>query len=368
MRIAFFIYSLSGGGAERVTTHMAEHWASKGHNVSVLTMASTDGNRYTLSENINLQSLEIDGVSSSIFRGVINNIKRIKILRDNVKRLNPEVIISMMAQANVMTGLACIGLKTKCIGSERNYPGFDYSSGLWIGLRKYTYKYLDAVVTQTIVGKQWIVDNTNATAVYSIPNPVVLPLPTLEPIVPPPLDTQRKLIIGTGRLTAQKQFDHLIEAFSGIAREFDNWDLAILGEGEKQHELAKIAVALGIEERVFLPGRIGNIAEWYERADLFVLTSQTEGFPNALIEAMAHGVAAVSYDCPTGPSEVIESGLNGILVETNDKQGIENKIRYLVTHKTIRNNMATSGRKITAKLDSKLIMENWEGVISDCLR
>lgn len=364
MHIAFFIYSLSGGGAERVTTHMAEYWAKKNHKITVITMSSAEGNRYKLSNCIDLKILNIDGESKGLLPSVTNNIKRIKVIRQTIIEVKPAVIISMMAPANVLAGLACVGLSTCCIGSERNYPGFDYSSRMWNFLRKYTYRNLNAVVTQTEVGKQWITQNTNAKCVHSIPNPIILPLPSFEPIVSPSKIKGKHLIIGTGRLTKQKQFHHLIEAFAGVAKDFDNWDLTIIGEGEKHIELEETAKDFGVSSRVHLPGRVGNVSDWYDSADLFVMTSQTEGFPNALIEAMAHGVAVISYDCLTGPAEIIDSGTNGLLVEKDDIKELETQIRHLIGNPSTRKRLAQGGKGIISKLDSGRIMEKWEIVLS----
>ena len=154
MRITIIIHSLKGGGAERATSHMATFWAGKGHDITVLTIASTADNRYTLPENVCLKPLGIDGNSSTKVSGILNNIRRIRILRQEIKQLNPHVVIGMMAQVNVMAGLACWKLPVKCIGSERNYPGMDYTGRLWGILRKYTYRFIDTVVTQTLAGEE----------------------------------------------------------------------------------------------------------------------------------------------------------------------------------------------------------------------
>ena len=367
MQIAFFIYSLGGGGAERVTTHMAEYWSRKDHKVTIFTMASTESNRYQLPNSVALVALEIDGKSRGPLTAAWSNIHRISVLRKELRKHNPDIIISMMSPANIMTGIACIGLRTKCIGSERSYPGYDHSGRLWDVLRRFTYRLIDTVITQTDAGKYWIQKHTNAHRVVAIPNPIVLPLPANDPVVTPPSKTNRKYVIGTGRLIDLKQFHHLIKAFANISGDIENWDLTIVGEGENMTELKNLASQLGVRDRVIMPGRVGNIADWYLAADIFVMTSETEGFPNALIEAMAHGVAAISYDCLTGPSEIIESGLNGVLVKTNDQADLEIQIRYLIENSQKRKNLAMEGKKITTTLDMNSIMTRWDKEITNVL-
>jgi len=367
VQIAFFIYSLSGGGAERVTVHMADFWSKKGHEVTIFTMASTENNRYQLPKPIELISLKIDGKSKGLLTAVWNNIRRIRVLREEVRKRNPDIIISMMPHANVMTGLACIGLDTACIGSERNFPGIDYTGTLWGLLRRFCYRFIDTVVTQTEVGKEWILENTNALRVVAIPNPIVLPLPINEPVIAPPSQTNRKYIIGVGRLTKQKQFHHLIQVFANISGDFENWDLIIIGEGEDKTKLHHLSTQLSVQDRVKLPGRVGNIADWYLAAQLFVMTSETEGFPNALIEAMAHGVAVVSYDCPTGPREIIKPEVNGLLVEANDKIELEKQIRRLIKHDQKRKDLTKASKQISDTLNIDNIMSRWDKVITDIL-
>lgn len=367
MQIAFFIYSLSGGGAERVTIHMAEYWAKKNHNVTIFTMASTEDNRYQIPNSVTLVSLEIDGSSRGLLTAVWSNIRRLHILRKAIQKQNPDIIISMMSTANVMTGIACLGLKTKSIGSERSYPGYDHSGRQWEFLKRYTYRFLNTLVTQTADGKRWILEHTNAQRVVTIPNPIVLPLPVNHPVIAPPSKKNRKYIIGTGRLVELKQFHHLIKVFAKISTDFESWDLAIVGEGEIMADLQNLTSQLGVQDRVTLPGRVGNISDWYLAADLFVMTSETEGFPNALIEAMAHGVAPISYDCLTGPRDIIEQGVNGLLVNANDQIDLENQIRELLTNDQKRKDMATAGKKIKETLAINSIMARWDEVIADNL-
>ena len=358
--IAILIHSLTGGGAERVTSHMAIYWADKGHKVTVLTIASTASNRYALPENVDLHALGIAAVSANPVAGLFNNISRVKILRKAIIDVNPDIVISMMAQANVMAGLACRQLPIKCIGSERNYPGNDYTGRLWGTLRKYTYRFLDTVITQTHTSEEWILKHTNARRVINIPNPLLLPLPLLEPIVTPNKPSDTKLLLGVGRLTDQKQFNHLIECFAALAEKHTQWHLTIVGEGENRDAYDKLISERNLNHRVKLIGRAGNISDWYQAADAFALTSATEGFPNALIEAMAHGVPCISYDCLTGPSEIIEHGINGLLVEANNKQALTFAIDSLLGSSELQRSFAKKAVNIIERLDPEIVMSQWE--------
>ena len=368
MHIAFLIHSLRGGGAERVTSHMASYWAQKRCKVTVLTISSTANNRYTLPENVELRALSIDGVSANPIAGLFNNIARIRTLRNSITDVNPDIVISMMAQANVMTGLACLNIPVKCIGSERNYPGIDYTGPFWGTLRKYTYRFLDTVITQTPTGNEWILKHTNARYVVNIPNPLLLPLPELEPIVKPRKLSNTKLLLGVGRLTDQKQFDHLIECFAQLAEKHAHWHLAIIGEGENRNKIEKLITDLELNHRIKLIGRAGNISDWYQAADAFALTSATEGFPNALIEAMAHGVPCISYDCLTGPSEIIDDGKSGLLIEANNKKELTSKMDALLESEDLRQNISENAVDIASTLNPELIMTQWEDEIEKLLR
>lgn len=368
MHITLIIHSLVGGGAERVTSHMASYWADKGHRVSVVTIASAENNRYTLPAPIELHALGIDGKSTGLLSGLASNISRILTIRKTIKKLNPDIVISMMAPSNVMAGLACINLPAKCIGSERNYPGLDYIGGMWIFLRKHCYRFVDTVVTQTKIGEQWILDNTSAKRVITIPNPLLLPLPDFEPKVLPNKQHDRKLILGVGRLTNQKQFDHLIGAFAKIAHQHDRWDLAIVGEGENREQLNELIIDQGLSERVHLVGRAGNISDWYEAADIFAMTSITEGFPNALIEAMAHGVPSISYDCLTGPAEVIDNNVNGILVEPNNINAFSEALERVVASEVLQKKLSENACEIVTVLAPAPVMSKWENEIERLIR
>jgi glycosyltransferase involved in cell wall biosynthesis len=124
----------------------------------------------------------------------------------------------------------------------------------------------------------------------------------------------RQVLLTLGRVSEEKRFDLAMEAFAALAPRFPDWDLVVLGEGLERDRLEAQREALGLAGRVHLPGRVGNLADWYQRASLYVLSSRFEGFPNTLLEAMAHGLPAVSVDCDTGPRDLIRPGLDGVLV------------------------------------------------------
>lgn len=367
MHILLIIHSLGGGGAERVTSHMADYWCNKRYQVSVLTIASTENNRYTLPENVDLRALGVDKISKGSVSAVINNINRIRAVRQAIQSINPDIAISMMSEISVVTGLACINLPVKCIGSERVYPGIFPIDKLWGLLRKYTYRFVDSVVAQTDATEQWILENTTAKRVVTIPNPLILPLPKLEPIIFPEKSASEKWVIGVGRLMSLKQFDHLIRSFASVVDQHPDWNLVIVGEGNDRCKLEKLIESLGLGTRTKLIGRAGNIADWYKASDVFALTSLTEGFPNALIEAMAHGLPCISYDCLTGPGEIIDHGVNGLLIEASDEQAFGSALNDMLSCEKLRNKLSENAAGIVSQLDPDLIMDKWEHEIKQLI-
>lgn len=167
-------------------------------------------------------------------------------------------------------------------------------------------------------------------------------------------------MLAVGRLTVEKGFDCLIESFSTLAEKHADWVLVILGEGPLHAELQKEVLAKGLENRVHLPGRSGNIGEWYERANLYVMSSRFEGFPNALLEAMAYGVPAVSFDCDTGPRDIIRHDVDGLLVPKGDVAGFTAALDRLMSDAVLRRRFADQALQVRARFSVEQVAGMWE--------
>ena len=182
-----------------------------------------------------------------------------------------------------------------------------------------------------------------------------------QPFVDVPKNLGR-MVIGVGRLCPQKQFTHLIEAFSELSGEFPDWWLAILGEGDDHDKLAMKISDVGLADKIYLIGRVGNIGEWYKEAAMFVMTSRYEGYPNALIEAMASGTPDVSYDCPSGPAEVIQNNVNGLLVAANNTDELNQKMRAIMRDSDFAEKISKEAIQIRSVLNTNSVVEQWLSV------
>ena len=229
------------------------------------------------------------------------------------------------------------------------------------------FKLANRVIVQTDKSKSWLTENFSITDAKVIPNPIVYPLPSKKKGSQSPnslILAKRKVILASGRMHKFKQFDVLIRAFSDIKDRCPEWDLVILGDGEERDSLEQILFDLGLSGRVYFPGSVGNMSEWYERADLFVLSSVVEGFPNVLLEAMAYGLPCVSFDCDTGPRDMIQNGINGILVAPSEKElGLARAMEKFIKNKNFRNKIARNAITVRDKYSVNNIMQKWDQVL-----
>ena len=366
MKLLIFIHSLHSGGAERVTSHLANHWAEEGWQITLVTMAPICEDFYPLHPAVERISLNMALASTGMLSGLVHNLRRAWALRRLLRERKPDAALAMMTTANILLALAALGIKgLRTVGSERNYPPMLPMGLLWEGLRKHLYGHLDVMVAQTEKAASWLREHTKSQNIVVIPNPVQYPLPKTPPFVEPPTrDTGRHLLLAVGRLTYQKGFDLLIEAFAQLAQGHPEWDLYILGEGPDRPTLLAQIAAAGLQERIHLPGRVGNVGDWYEAADIYVMSSRFEGYPNTLIEAMIYGLPVVSFDCDTGPREIINGTDIGELVASLDAKFLSKSIASSINKLAKKKQTHTKSTEKHTEISKIKIIKSWQGTIT----
>ncbi|MBE0436445.1 MAG: glycosyltransferase family 4 protein [Methylomicrobium sp.] len=363
--ILFLVSSMEGGGAERVAALLCNHWAGQGHEVTLMPTFSGRGEcLYPLSERVKLDYLA-DRVGTTRRSGV-NKVRRLWALRRAMRELRPDAVVSFLTPVNVAAIVASMGLKIPVIVSERIYPPAMPLGGVMALLRKLTYPKARVVVLQTEQARHWLESTIPKAQGRVIANPAVWPIPETSPEIKPDsvVAVGKHILLAVGRLDAQKGFDLLLQAFRRIAQVRQDWDLVILGEGGEHGRLLSLRRELGLEGRVHLPGRTGNLSAWYRRADLYAMSSRFEGFPNTLVEAMAHGLPAVSFDCATGPRDILRHQMDGLLVAPESGfEGLAASLSLLMDDKERREAMGQHAVEVRERFSMQRIAGLWNEVL-----
>lgn len=366
MKLLFVLHSLSSGGAERVTVTLANYWAAQGWEVVIATITGEDRDFYSLHPAVRRVPLRLDADSRGGIEAITNNWRRMQALRAVLRNEHPTGAVAMMPTANVLLALAATGTGIPTIGSERSYPPRVPLGRPWERVRRYTYGRLTTIVAQTTLSAQWLAENTTAkrNQIAVIPNPVTLPLLVNEPRLAfaaskRDMDCSR-ILLAVGRLGPEKGFDRLIDAFAHLAGQQPEWGLVILGEGGQRPALETQCRARGLEARVRLPGAVGNVGEWYQAADLYVMTSRFEGFPNTLLEALAHGLPAVAVDCETGPRDILRHEVDGLLVPQDDPDALVKALGRLMGDDSFRSSFGENAVEARQRFAVSKVAGMWE--------
>lgn len=293
MKIGFYINVIGGGGAERVVANLANQFSEDNNEVIVITSIRHE-REYLLNERVKRYNLEEEEITGRLKK----NISRISKLRKIVKSEKMDILISFMAEPNFRAVLATIGLRTKCMISVRNDPNREYAGRIGKFLGQNLLPLADACVFQTTEAQAWFPSKLQKKSTI-IPNAVK------EEFFHIKRDRIPGLIVTCGRLTSQKNHTLLINAFCQIASDFPEALLKIYGEGKLQDQLQTLIDSTQYSDRITLMGATNDVPEILSKADIFVLSSDYEGMPNALMEAMAAGVACISTDCPCGGSRML---------------------------------------------------------------
>lgn len=360
MRLALVISSLRPGGAEGVFARIANGLSRRGHDISLLTL--DDGTKppaYPLEPGIRHKPLGLAQTSSGPLSALANNFQRLRVLRNAILACGPEAVLTFMDTTNILTLLA-VGRSLPVVVSERVHPAHYDIGRPWRALRRLAYPRAAAIAVQTADIPGALGANLRPLC-QTIPNPVEPPeeaaLPSALGLVPGPL------ALAMGRLATQKGFDLLLQAFASIATAHPDWTLVILGEGPERPRLEALVAELGLEGRALLPGRVEAPGGALRRADLFVLSSRFEGFPNALCEAMACGLPAVAFDCPSGPGEIVRHGVDGLLAPPGDVGALAEALSALMGDDVRRRAMAARAPEVLERFGLEKVLDMWEELL-----
>ena len=308
------------GGAERVAATLADAWANKGYSVALMPTHSSAGpSFYKISDRVNYKTLTscIDQAGAGVNPSYL---QRLMHLRKFIREFQPDVIVAFLPNVSVMMLMAAFGLGLRTVVCERSDP-FQMPVSLLLRLaRNLLYPFASTLVVQTEavaveVANRW----PRVRRVITVGNPIPLALIGAVKNQGPRV---RKRLIAVGRLSEEKCFDRAILAFVRLADKFIDWDLRIVGEGPDRSRLERLIKTHAVGDRVFLPGSSSSVQDELALSDLFVLTSRFEGFPNALLEAMAMGLPCVTVDCPSGPREISEDGHSAVLVDIGNHEAL----------------------------------------------
>ena len=351
-KILFYIDSMQKGGANRVMANLSTYFAQKGYQVVLVNdiMPSNIAPEYTIDDRIRRRFLcGNDGFPTK------SNWKRIGKLRTILREEEPDAVVSFMGPPNIRMLLAAFGIKCRKIVSVRNDPYREYGS-TWIHkvLAGYIFRLADGCVFQTVEASKYFPMSIRQRSVV-IYNPVLGDFYQVRPSIEP------HNIVTVGRLEEQKNHELLIKAFARIADSIPLDNLIIYGEGQLRPHLNEIIAQYKLTERVVLAGSQSDIPNLLCKAKCFVLSSDYEGMPNALMEAMAAGVPVVSTDCPCGgPRTLIQNKEQGILVPVGNEILLSEAIFTILDNPTLHDRMSVEVRKRAEDFKPEKVFAMWE--------
>lgn len=361
--IVLITSTLEAGGAARVMVNMANYWVGAGWRVSLISFEDgSSSSFYSVDERVDLEYLGLNKFSPNLWASLKNNSRRFAAIRRAVVRRNPDAVISFIDTANVRVLLSLIGTGLPVIVSERIHPAHEKIGSLWGRLRRLSYPLAAGLVVQTRdvaeFFKGWSLKDMRV-----IPNPVQ-PLSGRGEY--PALSSP--LAVAVGRMYPQKRYDLLLRAFARAHQKHGDWTLAIAGDGPLRGDLQALAAELGVADAVRFLGHIKDIGGVLEQADVYVMSSAYEGFPNSLCEAMAAGVSAVSTDCPSGPSDIISDGVDGLLVANEDEEALTQGLARIMGDASLRYALGSEARKVSERFSTESVMGMWEALIKHVQR
>ena len=354
--LVLVIADLGGGGAQRVLTTLANAWAARGVRVCVVTLAGTGGDHFALDERLTRVALGRTGAAGNVFAGLVANIGRVRALRRAIRQSGAPSVLSFVGATNILTVLATAGLGLRVVISERNDPARQSLGRGWDLLRRLLYRRAAVVTANSDEAMRALARFVPRTRLVRVPNPMPAATGGGD-------DEATDTILAVGRLAHQKAHDVLLRAFAALADEVPGWQLVIVGTGELGGALAAQADDLGIAGRVKWAGQVADTGPWYRAARIFALPSRYEGMPNALLEAMAAGLAVVVSDGAAGALAFVTAGETGLVAPVEDAEALAAALRRLIGDAELRRRLGDAARRRIEREAGRGPTETWDRIL-----
>lgn len=358
MNITCVVPTLGGGGAERVMTYLAAGLAARGHRVTLLTLYTHTPDFYVLDRSVERVRLDLPVFAGQGFWG---SFKRLRLLKTALEQTRPDVVIDFMTYS---VAVACAWAKIPFIYSDhlsiQTVPAW-----WWNPVRDWAFKRARAVTVLSHADLAYIHarhPRWNARLIY---NPALPPAEEKKPR--PAFLTAPRNVISVGRLTEQKGFDRLLRIWKQVCSRLEGWQLSIIGAGPAEAALRKLAEELKIAHSVQFIAPQKELAAVYGHADIYAMASRREGFPMVLLEAMAAGLPAVSYDC-TGPDVIIRDDVDGFLVAQGDEAAFVSHLALLMADRVKREEFSARAPEVTQRFSLDAYLNAYEDLCTQPLK
>jgi len=352
-KVLLIIHRLTYGGAGKVMAFLANKLSVEGFDVYLLTYEGGELMQF-LAASVHRVQFRYPPPPIPVLKRVLQIVQ----LKGMITRIKPDLAISFLPYPNMISIAACKAAGVPIIIAERGDPSAHRS---WFtAIRDIFYNFADGCVFQTCGAQKYYPRNIQAKGVI-IPNPVDADK------IPVPWSGERDdTIVNVGRFDLEdKRQDLLIKAFARVADRFPDIKLILIGDGKDQKVIEHVIAECHLKERVILPGATMNVYAMIRKAKVFVLSSDHEGYPNALIEAMSVGLPCISTNCPSGaPAEIIQHMENGMLIEPGSIDELADAMAFLLENPETAAAMGTNARQIIPKLDGNTIIEQWKSYIT----
>ncbi|MCC6953609.1 MAG: glycosyltransferase family 4 protein [Deltaproteobacteria bacterium] len=361
MRITIVISSLGCGGAEALTALMANDWAERGNEVTILTFNSpSERPFFALHSAVRLLALNLAAPSTGWLQALKRNVERVSKLRAAIRDSAPDVVVSCMERMNVYTILATRRSGVPVVLSEHSVPNVQDPGRIWRLGRRWLYPLATRLIVQTEGARDYFAPWIGRVPVV-IPNAFILPSAG---------ESRGRVetfgrIGAAGRLSPEKGFDRLLDAFSLVAARHPTVTLTIWGEGPERGRLERQAQSLGIQAQVRFAGVVRPLLDAMKSIDMLAVTSRYEGFGNVLVEAMSAGIPVVSFDCPHGPRAIVRDGVDGILVPNGDLSAFAAALDRLILDPKFRAQLGSRAQEGVQRFGMRVVMPAWDAVLQD---
>jgi len=359
MNILIVIGSLEAGGAERAAINIVNELAVK-HSVTLLLLDGTAEQAYPVHSAVSVVYVLDSGFDGSFVKRLLNHGRRFIAMMRLIPTVKADVVVSFMTHNSILTLLTTWFSSTPQVIVEQIDHQIYFVGHLWRSLMHVTYGRAAHMVCSSQGVAEYFdwMPSEKITIIYNS-----IDITKFKPATAPEAPNTLPKLIAIGRLVPQKGFDLLIESVMQLPT--TEWTLDIWGEGDLHNDLTALIRQYGLEDKIILRGTTQDIPTQLQNSDIFILSSRFEGFGNVIIEAMACGVPVVSFDCPSGPKEIIKHDHSGILVPNGDKVALMQAILRLLQNPALRQQLAEAGRIRAADFSHATIANQWEPLLHD---